>query len=76
MLDKEPELRYVKGKETLGLNGQFAGWSPQERDDRLLEFVPAIAKRSTRGIAFVIDNRRALCFQNTIATVAHERPTV
>jgi hypothetical protein len=56
LLNKKPRLEYLKGYEAFGLHGQFAGWTEQRRDDRLLEFVSLIAKYSGKGIAFVIDN--------------------
>jgi Protein of unknown function (DUF3800) len=55
LLAKEPKLNYIKGYEAFGLSGEFTDWSIEERDRRLLEFVPLIAKYSNKGIAFVID---------------------
>ena len=56
LLNKEPKLDYVKGYEAFGLHTQFDGWNEKERDERLMEFVPLVAKYSNRGLAFAIDN--------------------
>ena len=56
LLRKEPKLDYIKGYEAFGLHTEFFGWSEKERDERLLEFVPLIAKYSNKGLAFAIDN--------------------
>jgi Protein of unknown function (DUF3800) len=55
LLAKAPHLKYIKGYEAFGLNGEFTGWSTEARDRRLLEFVSLIGKYSNKGIAFVID---------------------
>ncbi len=55
LLDEPPKLAYIKGYEAFGLNREFAGWSEQDRDARLLKFVTAIADCSRKGLAFVVD---------------------
>jgi len=57
LLDKDPQLNYIKGYEAFGLNDQFSGWTPEERDRRLLPFVSLIAEYSGKGIAFTIDKK-------------------
>ena len=57
LLIKEPRLDYIKGYEAFGLSHQFEHWTVEERDKRLLEFVTLIAQHSSKGIAFVIDNK-------------------
>jgi Protein of unknown function (DUF3800) len=57
LLNENPPLEYVKGYEAFGLNRQFAHWSEQERDRRLLKFVNVVARFSGKGLAFVVDSR-------------------
>jgi Protein of unknown function (DUF3800) len=57
LLAKKPRpLEYLKYYEAFGLRHQFKGWTVDDRDARLLEFVPLISKASGQGIAFVIDH--------------------
>jgi hypothetical protein len=43
-LDKYPKVEYLKGKEAIGLFGQFKGWTEEARDRRVLQLV-AIANK-------------------------------
>jgi len=52
--DKESPLTRIKAYETFGLNGQFAGWTPEARDRRLLPFVSLIKQYCGKGIAFSV----------------------
>lgn len=57
LLAKAPHpLEYLKYYEAFGLRYQFKGWTPPERDARVLDFVSLISNASARGIAFVIDH--------------------
>ncbi len=64
LLDKEPRLAYIKGYEAFGLNEQFVSWTREERDRRLLPFVPLIEKYAGKGIAFVIDKHSFALIEN------------
>jgi hypothetical protein len=44
-------------KEVFALEDEFASWTPEERDRRLLPFVSLIARYSGRGIAFSINKK-------------------
>jgi len=57
LLNKEPRLEYIKAYEAFGLRGQFRGYSVEERDRRLLEFIPLIESCSGKGLASVIDQQ-------------------
>lgn len=52
--DKGPRLTYIKGYEAFGFNGQFASWTPEARDQRLLPFVSLIKQYCGKGIAFSV----------------------
>jgi hypothetical protein len=54
LLNEDPKLDYIKGYEAFGLRGEFKGWTPEDRDQRLLKFVPLIKKYSGKGFALMI----------------------
>src|SRR5438445_472037 len=56
ILNREPRLQYIRAYEAFGLRNQFKEWSENERNNRLLEFVPLIKSYSDKGIAIVIDH--------------------
>jgi hypothetical protein len=54
ILNQSPRLEYVKAYEAFGLRGQFKGWTENDRDDRLLNFVQVIKRYSRKGFAFTL----------------------
>lgn len=49
VLDKPPKLEYFKMREANSLRGQFWGWSPEARDQRVMEFVEVISDSQMIG---------------------------
>jgi len=49
LLDKPRILQYFKMREANSLRGQFWGWSPGQRDQRVMEFVEVISKSGILG---------------------------
>jgi hypothetical protein len=48
-LDEPPKLEYFKMREANSLRGQFWGWSPEARDERVMEFVEVISRSDMIG---------------------------
>jgi fluoride ion exporter CrcB/FEX len=57
VLREEPTLGYVKGKEANLLSGQFAGWTKEQRDERLARFVGLIRKHDLIALSFGVGYR-------------------
>jgi hypothetical protein len=64
--DKRPRIAYLKGREAYRLKGQFDGWTPEERDAKLLGFVSLIPKFYLAAIKVTVDHRD---FADTLGTV-------
>lgn len=55
LLHRKPRrLEYLKGYEAFGFNKQFLGWTPDDRDVRLMEFLRIVDTYSGKGLAIVI----------------------
>jgi hypothetical protein len=55
LLRKEPsKLDYIKGYEAFGLRKQFKGWTENDRDERLKEFLQVTERYSGKGLAIVV----------------------
>jgi|SRR5579862_3423330 len=48
-LEAAPSIEYFKNNEAMGLKGQFAGWTEECRDEKLLAFAQIIAKHELVG---------------------------
>jgi hypothetical protein len=57
VLREEPTLEYVKGKEANSLSGQFAGWTKEQRDERLARFIGLIRKHDLIALSLVVGYR-------------------
>ena len=56
-LDIEPKLDYIKGYEAFGLRREFKGWTEDDRDKRLMDFVAIIERYCSAGsYAFIIEH--------------------
>jgi len=44
IMRKKPRLDYLKGKEAAALNGNFSGWTADERDAKLAEMAAVLVK--------------------------------
>jgi hypothetical protein len=51
IMSKRPKLAYLKGKEAAALNGNFAGWTVEQRDSRLAEMVAVLRKHRMIAIS-------------------------
>lgn len=49
-LDREPSIALLKASEAINLKKNFAGWSEQERDQRLISFVKIIRKHAFASV--------------------------
>ncbi len=56
LLDSRPKLEYLKGQEANSRSGQFKGWTVQQRDKKLLEFVAIIKKYKLRSIRHTVSH--------------------
>ena len=65
VLHKRPRLEYLKAKEAYSLQDQFKGWTPPQRDKRLLELIALIHQFSPSGVKLVISGKE---FKRILAT--------
>src|SRR5215470_7758200 len=52
----EPKLNYIKSSEAFGLRNQFKGWTEDDRDKRLMDFVQIIERYTAGSYAFIIEH--------------------
>jgi hypothetical protein len=57
ILHKRPHLEYLKAKEAYSLQGQFRGWTPLQRDERVLELIALIRQFSPSAVKLVISGK-------------------
>jgi hypothetical protein len=55
-LQKPPSIRYMKMKEAEGLRGEFKGFTLDQRDHKLLNFVDIALRYSVNAVASLISN--------------------
>jgi hypothetical protein len=56
-LNREPSISLLKAKEAINLRKNFAGWTDEERDARLLAFVEIIRKHTFESIRTTLVKR-------------------
>jgi len=53
-LNRSPKIEYLKGKEAIGLYGQFKGWTEKARNRRVLEFVAIVNKYAKFAVTLAV----------------------
>jgi len=71
LLAKSPRLEYLKAREANRLEGQFKGWSREQRDSKLLEFVAIIKKYRLRSIRHTVNHSG---FHEQLGTILFQTP--
>ena len=56
-LNREPPISLLKAKEAINLRKNFAGWTEEERDARLLSFVEIVRKHAFASIRTILVKR-------------------
>jgi hypothetical protein len=56
LLAIEPKLNYIKSYEAFGLRDQFKGWTEDDRDKKLMDFVQIIEHYTAGSYAFIIEH--------------------
>lgn len=57
LLDEAPSIKYLKMREAESRRGEFWGWTPEARDQKLLAFANLIKKNAMIGLASIVSNQ-------------------
>ena len=55
ILNEKPKLNYIKATEAIWLKGEFAGWTPADRDRRVIRLVKLIKRYAMYAVDLSID---------------------